>query len=138
MTTQEISVPSVGERREPRTFGPISRTDFVRYQGASGDFVPLHHDEGFAQAAGFPTVFSVGMFQAGLLATYATDWLGAENIRRYTMRFQEQCWPDDVLECEGVVREVRPEGGHHLVTVDLTCTRQAGGVAITASADFLL
>lgn len=137
MSTTDTVVPAVGDRCEPRTFGPITRTDFVKYQGASGDFVPLHHDELFAQAAGFPTVFSVGMFQAGLLATYATGWLGPENIRRYTMRFQEQCWPDDVLICEGVVREVKPDGDGQLVTVDLTCTRQTGGVAISASADFL-
>lgn len=137
-TTDAIAAPAVGDRCEPRRFGPITRTDFVKYQGASGDFVPLHHDEQFAQAAGFPTVFSVGMFQAGLLATYATDWLGAENIRRYTMRFQEQCWPDDVLTCEGVVREVKAVDGGQLVTVDLTCSRDKGGVAISASADFLV
>lgn len=137
-TTPDIAVPTVGDRRAPRTFGPITRTDFVKYQGASGDFVPLHHDELFATAAGFPTVFSVGMFQAGLLATYATDWLGPENIRRFSMRFREQCWPDDVLTCEGVVREVRPAAGQQLVTVDLSCTRDKGGIAITASADFLI
>jgi acyl dehydratase len=137
-TTEATTVPAVGDRRAAQTFGPITRTDFVKYQGASGDFVPLHHDEVFAQAAGFPSVFSVGMFQAGLLATYATDWLGAENIRRYTMRFQEQCWPDDVLTCEGVVSEVKPVDGGQLVTVDLTCSRDKGGAAITASADFLL
>ena len=41
------------------------------------------------------------MYQAALLATFATDWLGAENVRRYTVRFKEQVWPDDVLTCSG-------------------------------------
>ena len=137
--TQKVAVPSVGDRCEPRTFGPITRTDFVKYQGASGDFVPLHHDEIFAQSAGYPTVFSVGMFQAGLLATYVTDWLGAENIRRYTMRFREQCWPDDLLTCEGVVTDIKPADDGQLVTIDLTCSRHnGGGVAVTANAVFLL
>ena len=115
MSSTERAVPAVGDAAEPRQFGPITRTDFVRYQGASGDFDPLHHDEIFAHAAGFPTVFSVGMFQAGLLATYATDWLGADTIRRYTMRFQEQCWPDDVLTCEGAVTACSPttDSGQH-------------------------
>jgi acyl dehydratase len=137
-TTAEVApvLPSVGDRAEPREFGPITRTDFVRYQGASGDFHPLHHDEPYALASGFPSVFSVGMFQAGLLATYATDWLGAERIRRYTLRFQEQCWPRDVLTCAGVVTDVKGDGDAHLVTVDLTCTRQTGGVAIAATAEF--
>jgi acyl dehydratase len=137
-TTETVAVPAVGDRAEPRQFGPITRTDLVRYQGASGDFHPLHHDEPYALASGFPSVFSVGMLQAGLLATYATDWLGARTIRRYSLRFQEQCWPGDVLTCAGVVTDVRAEGDGHRVTVELTCTRQTGGVAIAASAEFAL
>ena len=65
----------VGAGPEPREYGPLTRTDFVRYQGASGDFNPIHHDEEFAKAAGYPTVFSVGMLQAGILAGFATDCL---------------------------------------------------------------
>lgn len=99
----------------------------MKCQGASGDFHPLHHDETYAVAAGFPSVFSVGMFQAGLLATFATDWLGADTIRRYTMRFQEQCWPTDVLTCAGVVTDVTPEPRRsRRIAVELTCTRQTG------------
>ena len=129
---------TVGDTAEPRTFGPITRTDIVRYAGASGDFNPIHHDEGFATAAGFPTVFSIGMFQAALLATYATDWLGAEAIRRFTVRFQEQVWPDDELTCSGTVTAVEVDGAETRVEVDLVCTRQTGGTAIAGSASFLL
>jgi acyl dehydratase len=125
---------NVGDAAEPRTFGPITRTDIVRYAGASGDFNPIHHDETFATGAGFPTVFSIGMYQAALLATFATDWLGADTIRRYTVRFQEQVWPGDELTCTGTVTKV--EDG--LVEVDLTCTRQTGGVAISGSAAFAI
>lgn len=133
------AVPAVGDVLEPKQYGPISRTDFVRYQGASGDFVPLHHDELFAQRAGFPTVFSVGMFQAGLLASYATDRYGPEAIRRYAVRFREQCWPGDVLTCSGAVTAVeRGEDGLARVTLELTCARQTGDVAISASAEFAI
>ena len=59
----------------PLVVGPLVRTDFVRYQGASGDMNPLHHDETFARKAGYDAPLAVGMFNAGLLATYATDWL---------------------------------------------------------------
>ena len=124
---------AVGDAPEPRLFGPITRTDIVRYAGASGDFLPLHHDEEQARAAGFPTVFAMGMFQAGLLATFATDWLGAAEIRRFAVRFREQVWPGDVLVCEGKVVDVGPD---ERVTVDLTCTRQGGGVAVSAVAEF--
>lgn len=135
----KLTMPAIGDKHPERVFGPITRTDIVRYQGASGDFVPLHHDEVFARGAGFPTVFSVGMFQAGLLSTYAVDWLGADAIRRFSTRFKEQCWPDDVLTCVGEVTGVEEmAGGSTRITIELTCTRQTGGVAIVASADFEL
>lgn len=131
---------AVGDTGPRRLFGPIKREDIVRYAGASGDFNPLHHDDAYARAAGFPTVFSMGMFQAGMLATFATDWLGASNVRRFTVRFQEQVWPGDVLVCEGTVTDIRPEAvtTGSRVTVELTCSRKEGGVAIAATAEFSL
>ncbi len=127
-----------GVSARPRTFGPITLTDIVRYQGASGDMNPLHHDHDAARAAGFPGAFSVGMLQAGLLATYATDWLGPEAIRRYAVRFKEQVWPGDVLTCEGTVTEVARRGDEQIATVALVCKRQTGGVAIDATAEFVV
>ena len=47
--------------------GPISRTDIVRYQGASGDFQPIHHDEPFAKEAGYEAPLVVGMYPAAVL-----------------------------------------------------------------------
>ncbi|MBU3688371.1 MAG: hypothetical protein B7C54_11585 [Acidimicrobiales bacterium mtb01] len=125
-----------GDHGAPRTWGPITRTDIVRYAGASGDFNPIHHDEVYAQQVGFPMVFSIGMYQASLLATYATDWLGADAIRRYSVRFREKVWPGDVLTCSGVVTKVVESGRGFTVEVDLACTRQTGDVAITGAATF--
>jgi acyl dehydratase len=130
------SAPAVGANAPTRTFGPLTRTDIVRYAGASGDFNPIHHDEGFAQSAGFPTVFSVGMLQAGILSGFAVDWLGADRIRRFTVRFSEQVWPGDELVCNGVVTDRSDEGDDVVVTVDLTCRRQTGAVAVAGSAEF--
>jgi acyl-CoA thioesterase FadM len=72
------------------------------------------------------------MYQAALLATFATDWLGAEQVRRFTVRFQEQVWPGDELTASGVVTQVDEDS----IEVDLTLTRQTGGVAIRGSAAF--
>jgi len=121
-----------------REFGPVTRTDIVRYQGAAGDMQPVHHDEEFARGMGFPSVFSVGMFQAGLLASWAADWLGPENVRRYRARFREQVWPGDVLTCSGVVAREYEEDGERRVDIDLECKRQTGGVAVQASATFVV
>ena len=54
----------------------VTRTHFVRYAGASGDFNPIHHDQTFAEAAGLPTVFGVGMWTAGVLSRVAVEWFG--------------------------------------------------------------
>jgi acyl dehydratase len=111
---------------------------FVRYSGASGDLNPMHYDDELARSAGHPSVFAQGMFSAALLAGFATDWLGAGNIRRFATRFREQVWPGDVLTCAGVVTAVSEEPDGDRLTVELTATRQTGGVAITGSAEFLV
>ncbi|MCU1458505.1 MAG: MaoC domain protein dehydratase [Actinomycetia bacterium] len=128
--------PAVGDEREPFVDQPLTITDFVRYQGASGDMNPIHHDTGFAQKAGYPTPFAVGMLQASVLGTYVTDWLGPENIRRFRVQFREQAWPGDVLTYTGVVTDVRTEGDETLVDVELACTRQTGGVHLKGWATF--
>jgi acyl dehydratase len=126
-----------GSEPEPREYGPLTRTDFVRYQGASGDFNPIHHDETFAQSAGFPSVFSVGMLQAGILASFATDWLGAANVRRYVAQFREQVWPGDHLVCSGKITRKYEHDGEHRVDLELLCTRaESGGAAIKGEATF--
>ncbi len=80
----------VGMTHTPFVDKPLTITDFVRYQGASGDMNPIHHDTEFAKGAGFPTPFAVGMLQAGVLATYVTDWLDAASVRRFKVQFREQ------------------------------------------------
>jgi acyl dehydratase len=128
-----------GTELAAREFGPITRTDIVRYVGVSGDMNPIHHDEGYARAAGFPTVFSAGMFQAGMLATFATDLLGAANVRRYAVQFREQLWPDDVLVCSASVTRRYEEDGERKVDLALLGTRAASGrAAIVAEATFVV
>jgi acyl dehydratase len=122
---------------EPKVIGPITRTDIVRYQGASGDMNPIHHDEIFARNAGFSAPVSVGMLQAGYLATYATDWLGARNVRSFNIRFRAPVWPGDVLTLSGkVIGETTAADGEPRVEVELQCARQDGTIAITVAASF--
>ena len=127
-----------GATASPREFGPMTRQMFVRYAGASGDLNPMHYDDELARSAGYPSVFAQGMLTASLLATFATDWLGADTIRRFAVRFREQVWPADVLTCSGTVSSIVPDGEGDRVTVELAATRQTGGVAVTGSADFLI
>jgi acyl dehydratase len=128
----------VGEKAETRDYGPLTTRMFVRYAGASGDFNPMHYDDALARAAGYPSVFSQGMHSAALLASFAADWLGAENVRRFRVRFREPVWPGDVLTCSGEVISMSPNESGLLVSAELAAERQTGGIAVSASADFLL
>ncbi|MFE9322581.1 MaoC/PaaZ C-terminal domain-containing protein [Nocardia sp. NPDC052278] len=124
----------VGDELPVRRFGPQSRTDIVRYQGASGDFNPIHHDDEFARAGGMPGAFSVGMLQAGYLGTYCADLFGPENVRSISVRFSEQVWPGDVLVCAGWVENFTESQGELVLELALTVSREGGGVAVTGKA----
>src|SRR5437867_10354160 len=93
----------------------LTRTDLVRYAGASGDFNPMHHDEVKAKEAGLPSVFGHGMFSAGLLAKAITDYVGIGNLKRYKVRFTKQTWPGETLVSRVVVTSKRKENGDSLV-----------------------
>jgi acyl dehydratase len=132
------TAPSVGAKAPSRDFGPLTRQMFVRYAGASGDLNPMHYDDEFARTAGHPSVFAQGMFSAALLAGFATDWLGAGNVRHFGVRFREQVWPGDVLTCAGSVTAVSIEPDGDRVSLELSASRQTGGVAITGIAEFVV
>jgi acyl dehydratase len=105
-------------------FGPLDRVDIVRYAGASGDFNPIHTDEGYARSTGAPTVFAMGMLPAGYLAHAVADWFGgSQNLRRLKVRFTTRVWPGDELAC--TARVVSIEGG--LVKVTMEARRRGAG-----------
>ncbi len=83
--------------RQSISWGPITRTDLVRYAGASGDFNPIHHDVPFARATGLPDVMAQGMYSAGLVATALERWFGQGCLLSYRVRFRAPVWPGDRL-----------------------------------------
>ena len=59
----------------------LTRTDLVRYAGASGDYNPMHHDETIATSSGQPSVFGHGMFSMGCWARLSpTTWEPAASL----------------------------------------------------------
>jgi acyl dehydratase len=112
----------------------LTRTDLVRYAGASGDFNPMHHDEVAAQAAGLPSVFGHGMFSMGLLGRALTDYVGVGNLRRYQVRFTKQTWPGEVLSTDIRITGTRREGDEHLVDLECALANADGEVKVSGSA----
>jgi acyl dehydratase len=103
-----------------RRVGPLTRTDFVRYAGAGGDLNPMHHDETFAVAAGYPSVFGHGLLTAGILSSSVVEWLGLDRLRRFAVRYADQVWPGDVLEVTGEPAGVTETGAGTEQTYRLT------------------
>jgi len=136
-TRLRLGVDTMGERKlffedvtvgdeAPATSHKLTRTDLVKYAGASGDFNPMHHDEVAAQAAGMPSVFGHGMFSMGLLGSALTDYVGVGNVTRYQVRFARQTWPDEVLSSKIVVTGKREEDGRGLVDLSVTLSNGDG------------
>lgn len=120
----------VGQGPGTITMPPITITDIVAYQYASGEDGPTHHDDGSARACGYPGIYSMGMLHGGALSTYAVNWLGAANVRRFKCRFDEMQFPGDVLDYRGWVVALREQDGQRLVDIELEIRRadQAIGV----------
>jgi acyl dehydratase len=112
----------------------LTRTDLVKYAGASGDFNPMHHDEVLAKAAGQPSVFGHGMFSMGLLGSALTDYVGIGNIQRYQVRFARQTWPDEELSTRIVVTGKREEGGKKLVDLAVSLSNGEGETKVVGVA----
>ena len=112
----------------------LTRTDLVKYAGASGDFNPMHHDEVAAQKAGQPSVFGHGMFSMGFLGSAITDYVGVGNVRRYQARFAKQTWPDEELRTKIVVTGKRTDGDDHLVDLDVRLSNADGEEKVVGAA----
>ena len=111
----------------------LTRTDFVKYAGASGDFNPIHHDQTFAEASGNPTVFAMGMLNASILSRVVTRFAGRPAVRKYRVRFATRAWPGDDVICRGTVTRKFEQGGEKLVEGELVAVNQKGETLISGN-----
>jgi len=121
-----------------RTFGPVTMTDIVRYQGASGDLNPMHHDDELARSAGFPAAFGVGMLNAGWLATYLTDQFGVTGVRRFRTRFRALVYRGDEVTATARIVDERAETGGKCLRVEMALHNQSGDLVVDGDAEFFL
>lgn len=129
----QISAKSlaVGQSKTLRVVENLTRTQLVQYAGASGDYNPLHTDEIYTtQVAGYPSVFAHGMLTMGLSGRILTDWFGADNIRKYGVRFTNQVWPGDTLDTTATIAALRDDEAD----LTLSTVNQDGREVISGSA----
>jgi len=122
-----------GDELPSFTVENLTRTDFVKYAGSSGDFNPIHHDQTFAEVSGNPTVFAMGMMNAGILSRLVSDYAGLENLRKYKVRFATRVWPGDSVTCKGKITNKAVENGEKIIEGDIMALNQKGEVTIQGS-----
>ena len=94
----------------------VTRTDLIRYAGASMDFNPIHWNEKLATEVGLPDVVAHGMLTMALGGRLVTDWLGDPGkVVEYFARFTRPVVvPNDdegaLVELSGKVGEQRADG----------------------------
>lgn len=81
------TTPAVGDQvavREVR----LTRTDVVRYAGASTDFNPIHFSDRHARAIGLDGVIAHGMWTMGAALVGVLEWAGGpDKLVSYFVRF---------------------------------------------------
>jgi len=107
-------MPSVRDVAVRSEIPPLSRVvtpEAVKaYADAGGDQNPLHQDEAFARAAGFPGIIAHGMFTMGYLAACLSRWAGGpERIRRLTSQFRAPVFMGAEIVAGGRVKAVDVE-----------------------------
>ncbi|MEN6468865.1 MAG: MaoC/PaaZ C-terminal domain-containing protein [Smithella sp.] len=128
--TINFDAMNVGDAIPVYTSAPITRTQLVRYAGASGDFNPLHHDESFIRAIGMDTVIAHGMFIMGIAGEAITSWIDNKNLRKFSVHFLSMTQPvnlDDfeqtkgraTITISGKVAEKYEENGERRIRCDI-------------------
>ncbi|QIA28314.1 dehydratase [Thermaerobacter sp. PB12/4term] len=127
-----------GAELPPLTKEPITKVQLVKYAGASGDYNLIHTDDETARRVGLDGVIAHGMLSMGFLGQYLTQLAGPENVRRLKVRFRQMVRPGDVLTCKGRVKEVRPEGAHRRVVLEVWAENQRGEAVTTGEGEVLV
>lgn len=103
----------------------VTRTDLIRYAGASGDFNPIHWSDRTATGVGLPGVIAHGMFTMALVGRAVAAWAGAPDaVVEFGVRFTRPVVVPDTDEgteivVNAVVKEVTEAG---LTRLDITAT----------------
>jgi acyl dehydratase len=116
----------------------LTLAQLVRYAGASGDFIALHHDAQIAATVGgYGGVFAHGMLTMGLSGRLLSALVSTDQLRRFSGRMVAIVYPGDTLTTTVTVDSVCPTDdvdGSEIVELRLTTTKQDGAVALTGTA----
>ncbi len=109
-----------------------------KFADVSGDYNPIHLDEGFAKTTRFGRRIAHGMLSGAFISAV----LGTEFKERkivylsQTMRFTAPVFLGDTVTARGTITKIREEKG--IVTLETVCTNQNDEVVVTGEAMVML
>ena len=120
-SVRDVSVPT-----DLPAFSRVVTSEAVKaYADAGGDQNPLHQDEAFARAAGFPGIIAHGMFTIGHLAACLSKWAGwPDRISRLTAQFRAPVFMGEEIVAGGRVKAVDVEQGVAIIECWVTVDRE--------------
>jgi len=77
---------------------PLTRTHFVRFAGAIGDFNPIHHDPDVAHRSGLADVIAMGTLPLGHALAAMEQGYGQGPLTEVEVRFYEPLYPGQALD----------------------------------------
>jgi hypothetical protein len=105
----------------------VTATVIVAGAIASRDFMPAHHDRGFATAQGAPDIFMNILTTNGYVSRYVTDWAGPEAmLRSISIRLGAPAVPGYILRFTGRITGERHEGAERILEVAVRAANDLG------------
>ena len=134
MNIDVIKTLKAGDKLEPLTQKPISRSTLALFAGASGDHNPIHIDIDFAKSVGLDDVFAHGMLGMAYLGRFLTLFTDQKNLRSYSVRFSSITQVGAELKCSGKVTEIFEEKDEKFMKLELSATDQNNDVKLMGDA----
>ncbi|MCS7213450.1 MAG: MaoC/PaaZ C-terminal domain-containing protein [Candidatus Calescibacterium sp.] len=98
----------------------VAKDQPIKYAEGSGDRFPIHTDENFARAMGFPTIILHGMCtMAFAIKSVVDNVLGGDptKVKRARVRFSKPVLPEQTLTFTGYESKEKPEIGKRRIDV---------------------
>ncbi len=127
----------IGDALPSLTKAPITKVQLVRYAGASGDFNPLHTDDGVAQGSGMKGVIAQGILIMGFMGQAISGWVQLHHLKRFKVRFKGVTYPGDVITVKAVVREKCASSEGEVVLCDIAAEDQNGETKVSGEFEVL-
>jgi 3-hydroxybutyryl-CoA dehydratase len=120
----------------------VTEAHIVLASGIFADFAPLHVDEEYAKQTRFGTRIAHGTLITGIMAGVLSKHLGpnAAGYLEQNVRFKSPVLPGDTVTTiwEVTSKSDKPRLGGGIVTLDVTCSTQAGVTAVEGTSALLV